>query len=220
MVDVQATFTDKAEIVKRRASEKYGVPCCSTAVILKSDMYFPERVDLQLSRMPLKFDLSVESDGFEAACRDRQHIANAIGMMSAIGEDGGGEKALYLIQAGDDPIVKVGVSNNPVQRLEALQSAHYRELSLWGVVFTTNRKATFLEQRILEAASGMGLRLLGEWVNMAPSQVFSVLLDQSRQHRIPICNAKIWLDNMISETRRIANSSPLHRRLQRIARSG
>lgn len=202
---MQATYVDKAAIVKSRASAKFGVPTKSTAKPPKPSGVDPLGFETHVERYPLAFDLDGNPPSlFEPSCRDVTMIARAAGMMEALVEDGCYERALYLIQVDDDPIVKVGVSCNPVKRLEQLQAANYRELFLWCVVFTASKQATTLERRVLEWASESGNRLHGEWINSEPHMVFEKVIDFATEHQIPTCNAEIWLDNHIQRVKRAA----------------
>lgn len=212
-IDVQAEKADIADKIAELAYQQFRLPLTINATRLKRHDDFPEGWEKVAREADLCFDLTSQSNLFEAACRDPSQLANAFGVMEALCEKVGGKKngspprALYLIQAGEDPIVKIGVSANPLRRLMDLQASHYRELFLWGVIFTPEMKAMTLEQRLLECAQQRGDRLMGEWVAAEPSDLFREILGLAAQHKIAICNAEVWLHNMMERTKRIAKST-------------
>lgn len=222
-IDVQAETVDVADKIAELASQRFRVPLTLNIRRFKSDLEEPLIFRQKAERADLRFDLSGPREAFEETCRDPKSLADAFGVMEALCEKAGEKKngstprALYLIQVGDDPIVKIGVSANPYRRLLDLQGAHYRELFLWGVVFSPDVKAMTLEQRALELASQQGNRLMGEWIAAAPGKVFADVLNLAAEHKVAICNAEVWLHNMLERTKRIAKSNSL-RSLTAIAR--
>lgn len=211
-IDVQAEKADIANKIAELSSRRFRLPITVNAKRLKLHDEFPEGWEKVAREADLCFDLSGDRTAFEAACRDASLLANAFGVMEALAEGNAGKRmgaparALYLIQVGDDPITKIGVSANPYRRLLDLQKAHYRELFLWGVVFSPQEKAMTLEQRTLDLASQRGNRLMGEWIGAAPEEVFADVLEMSVQHKVVVCNAEIWLHNMMEQTKRMARS--------------
>lgn len=76
---------------------------------------------------------------------------------------------VYFISAGSNPI-KIGVSDNPQERLKALQTAHYKRLHLLFAIDCTSRE----DALALETAFHrwyVERRLLNEWFNILPSQI-------------------------------------------------
>lgn len=212
VIDMQAEAMDIADKIAELASERFGIPLTLDVKRFKLHESDPERWKRQVEKADLCFDLTGDRTGFQAACREPSRLADAFGVMEALAEGGGGKamgapaRALYLIQVGDDPIVKVGVSANPYRRLMDLQKANYRELFLWGVVFSPKEKAMTLEQRTLELAFARGNRLMGEWVSSTPEAVFTDVLNMASEHKVAVCNAEVWLHNMMEQTKRMAKS--------------
>jgi predicted GIY-YIG superfamily endonuclease len=68
---------------------------------------------------------------------------------------------IYAIQAGDDGPIKIGVANNPVQRLNDLQTGNHRKLRLIGYSVVRKSWALKWEQQVHERLKKH--RLQGEW---------------------------------------------------------
>ena len=64
---------------------------------------------------------------------------------------------IYFIQAGQNGPIKIGVSDKPQERLEALQTAHYEELELLGVIGGGEDKEKEIHLRFSQ------YRMMGEW---------------------------------------------------------
>lgn len=76
---------------------------------------------------------------------------------------------VYFISAGSGPI-KIGLSDNPEQRLLDLQTSHYKQLHLLFRV----ECATRIEAYQLESAFHRwyaDVRLMNEWFDVTPSQI-------------------------------------------------
>lgn len=211
VIDMQAEAEDIANKIAELASGRFGIPIIPNFRRFKSDADNPLYAQ-KVSRADLCFDLAGDRSGLAASCRDPKQLADAFGVMEALAEGkvgkrmGAPARALYLIQVGDDPIVKIGVSANPYRRLMDLQASNYRELFLWGVIFSPEEKAMTLEQRTLELASLRGNRLMGEWIAAEPEEVFADVLDMAAEHKVAICNAAVWLHNMMEQAKRMAKS--------------
>lgn len=76
---------------------------------------------------------------------------------------------VYFISAGSGPI-KIGLSDNPEQRLLDFQTSHYKKLHLLFVIECTTRTEAYQ----LESAFHRwyaDIRLMNEWFDVAPSQI-------------------------------------------------
>lgn len=170
-----------------------------------------------------EFDLSLDIDAAMAACRSAQGLADAIGMLSALAgkndRTSGFEKAVYVIQVGDDPICKIGVSANPLKRVADLQVAHYRELFLHAVIFCPLRQSVSIEQGVLSIAERQGTRLMGEWINDEPENVLRCALEVARDGGYSTCDGRRWFEDMVSRTKELHRqrkvSADLRRRMSR-----
>lgn len=148
------------------------------------------------------FDLSQDLEPFIEACRSPQGLADAIGMLDALSDgsrNAGFEKAVYVIQVEDDPICKIGISSNPLRRLSDLRQSHYRELSLYAVIFCPTRKSGSIEQTVL-ARAGTD-RLMGEWIAEEPRSVLRMALEAARDRRFDVCDGRTWFEDMVARTR-------------------
>lgn len=163
------------------------------------------------------FDLTADLAPAKARCCEAEPLANAFGMMEALADKGtrtaGFEKAVYVMQAGDQSISKIGVSANAVNRLVELQGNHYRPLSLHAVVFTPLRNAVAIEQAVLRRASAEGKRMCGEWVEYPPETVLDMIFDAAIKLGHPICDGRTWFENMVNRAKQI------HRRQRAMAQA-
>lgn len=153
------------------------------------------------------FDLSGPLEPFVELCRSPHGLADALGVLDALTggnkRSAGFERAVYVIQVDDDPICKIGISANPVERLKDLQGAHYRELFLYGVIFCPTRKSETIEQEVLKRASEAGTRLFGEWIAEDPHDILLAALQVARDKKIDVCDAKTWQVNMFDRTKEL-----------------
>lgn len=165
------------------------------------------------------FDLSGDLRFFAELCKDDCGLADAIGMLTALADGNdrtsGFEKAVYVIAVGDDPISKIGISANPLKRVEDLQGAHYRELRLHAVIFCPGRKAMTIEQDVLARAASDGSRLMGEWIAEAPDNVLAAAIESARRNKLDICDALTWRDNMIARTKELYRRQRARSRMTR-----
>ena len=145
------------------------------------------------------FDLSSGIDKILPCFRDEVGIAQALGMMRAMGGDKakGLERAVYVIGVEDRDISKIGVSADPMGRLGDLQGCHYRKLYLHGLVFPVRRHSVSIEQAALRTAREAGNGLNGEWVSMKPQDALRLVVETARDGKWNITDARGWYRNVI-----------------------
>lgn len=154
------------------------------------------------------FDLSRPIDEFIPILRDENVNSMAFGMLRAVGENGtkGNEKAVYIIGVGDAHVSKIGISYDPIGRMNNLQGAHYADLHIHAVVFCPTRKSGSIEQVALERATEQGKRLRGEWVAMSPDDALRLVLETARDNNWPVCDGQTWFTNIAARTRQLMQS--------------
>lgn len=209
---MQAAKQDIAHNIENRASEQYGVPIRLNLIRRKWHQSDPETWERMATAADLCFDLSGDLECFEERCRSPEPLAQAFGVQEAMLEKTNGKRtspgeyALYLIQVEDDPIVKIGISTQPRLRLQSIQDAHYRELSIWGVVYSPDRQVMTIEQSVLGWANQAGNRLRGEWIAAEPKEIFMRVLEVARDQNIAVCDAGVWTANLLNRTKRLMRS--------------
>jgi hypothetical protein len=87
------------------------------------------------------------------------------------------QPGVYVIQAGDDGPVKIGVTCNPGRRLAELQTGNHAKLVLVSFYLC----ATWLIARTVEASVHSALapfRLYGEWFSVSPETACRTIEEQ------------------------------------------
>lgn len=75
---------------------------------------------------------------------------------------------LYFISNKSKKVVKIGIANNPQNRLKTFQTAHYEELIILKVVKLSNRTLAFqLETALHKKFHKYHIR--GEWFKLTPT---------------------------------------------------
>ncbi|MEM9085319.1 MAG: hypothetical protein AAGB23_05300 [Pseudomonadota bacterium] len=145
------------------------------------------------------------------ACSDPEGWRTAIGMLEAIAEKGrssGAAKALYVIGVeGREDVCKIGVSANPLKRLDDLQGGHYRKLFLHGIAFSPLHKAVTVEQGVLACDD----RLRGEWMADNVESVLRRALLFAFENKIGLIDGKTYFADMAKRTRELARTSKFRR---------
>jgi len=82
--------------------------------------------------------------------------------------------SVYIIRAGDTNNYKIGISDNPQNRLESLQTAHYRKLSiLHQRAFDSRHMALITEEEL--HTQYQEFNTLGEWFYFDNNQVQAII---------------------------------------------
>ena len=89
------------------------------------------------------------------------------------------EAAVYVIQAGNLPVCKIGYSNDPLFRLGELQVSNWADLNL-RAIFWFQDTALSVDTTALLAAKEMGVRLRGEWVSLEPEDAATLVLKAAK----------------------------------------
>lgn len=84
---------------------------------------------------------------------------------------GSARSNLYVIQEGDNGVLKVGIAGHPVRRLMMLQTGNYRRLHLRAVFEGTDRSCMAVEAYLLRYFDRAG----GEWFFADLSEVLRVI---------------------------------------------
>jgi hypothetical protein len=81
---------------------------------------------------------------------------------------------VYLVSAGSDGPVKIGVSNSPFARLKEIQTGNPTSLELAAMWPTfTRSEAFYVERHVLSDA--VLFRLQGEWIDADPEFVSTMV---------------------------------------------
>lgn len=79
------------------------------------------------------------------------------------------EGHLYVIQAGSEPIVKVGYSRNLEERFRNFQTAHYLDLRIVSSIETVRAKRNDPPDKLLHLALPEEDHIRGEWWWLTPA---------------------------------------------------
>lgn len=91
----------------------------------------------------------------------------------------GSIKAVYVISADDRPYSKIGITSNPQDRCCGLQTANWDRLHVRFVLWVWDEQALLVEQLALDHARNLGHEVRGEWVGLASSEAFSLVIQSA-----------------------------------------
>ena len=83
----------------------------------------------------------------------------------------------YVIGADGSDRVKIGMSNNPAQRLRALSTGYPERLKVYGLFWSFAGPAERIECDALRAAKVIGIRCEGEWVKLTGERAVEFVLE-------------------------------------------
>lgn len=93
---------------------------------------------------------------------------------------------LYVMHEADDPnACKVGVANNPSNRLGGHQVSTWRRLVLSSVVTCPTAAEAFLLERAVHK-NLRGRHILGEWFEVSPEKARTEVFETAKAHSISI----------------------------------
>lgn len=73
-----------------------------------------------------------------------------------------GRANIYLVQEGDEDLIKVGIAGHPLRRLSALQAGNWRRLHLRRVYSAAPSLCVHIERHVLRYFAKR--RVSGEWL--------------------------------------------------------
>lgn len=82
-----------------------------------------------------------------------------------------GDCAVYVMCPTSSTASKIGVARNPLARLKVLQTGCHEQLHIRHLFWLPEKQAYGLEGLSLRVIGKMGLRLVGEWVDMDPADL-------------------------------------------------
>lgn len=157
-----------------------------------------------------EFDLAADRSALVALCRDPDSIAKACGVTQAIASDkssnNGLAKTCYVIGVKDEPVCKIGVSFNPIERFRQLQDATYKDLFLYGVLCSNDRHGELLESLAHKEAELWADWRKGEWFGIAAEAAFGLVLQQAHNRRLSVCDMGTWLRNLNARVRAMSKA--------------
>lgn len=103
---------------------------------------------------------------------------------------------VYVIGVSGLPVSKIGISVSPLKRVRQLQVNHWADLTIHAVLWTKAEFANQVEKLALQAASEMGVRLRGEWVNMEPSEAAELVCKAGRYCDANAVDGQQWVKNI------------------------
>jgi hypothetical protein len=154
-------FRDREELL-RWIAEGFADPCasvmctdCSKIFKTMEEIYIPE--DLR----GIYCEKCYQLERMTEIARLKQDIED-LKNTPAFGKD----CYLYVIYAGDG-IHKIGISNDPISRMNQIQIGNHRKLRLAvSIVFGSRDAARFVKKQLHDALSEY--RTNGEWFNVSP----------------------------------------------------
>jgi hypothetical protein len=132
---------------------------------------------IRFDRQAVTDEQMVEACGHNLANRKASQFAEF-----AKGQIRNADHAVYVAALKSGRACKIGVTNNPLQRLLGLQNGCHERISLTHLFWMPRAAAIGIEGLALRTATRLGKRLLGEWVEMSADQaalVVAVVINSS-----------------------------------------
>lgn len=104
--------------------------------------------------------------------------------------------AVYAIEAGAYGFCKVGLTSEPLKRLKTLQVAHWADLRIASLVWTTYRQAVEIEKLVLKAGKEMGIGANGEWLATDSAEVAELCIKAARYSNSLIADSGAAIRNL------------------------
>lgn len=117
--------------------------------------------------------------------------------------------AVYLFQAGDLPVLKVGVSANPRVRHSEIQTHLWSELSLVSLLWTNAVEARSIELSFLRYAKKFDIHLRGEWVQAEPEDGVEMIVKIAASRECRFRDSRCYLDNLNASVKAMGISKGL-----------
>jgi hypothetical protein len=148
---------------------------------------------VEVERLNLKL---IEEDALVKACGDRTENRKA--SIERIGTKSLSQQldhALYVIENASKTASKIGVTHNPIKRMEGLQCGSHEQLSYRYLFWLPKRAAFGLEGFALRVCVKLGKRLAGEWINFKSEDAAALIAVLAGESGLPLANSGLFLRN-------------------------
>jgi hypothetical protein len=108
---------------------------------------------------------------------------------------GGGGGCVYIVHAKDDPgYCKVGIAENPVNRLVGLQIGNRHTLSIASLFWIVRGNRHWLETLTHRVAKATNKHLHGEWLTVPPQEAALIVGEVAhRTDEVRVADSALWL---------------------------
>lgn len=144
------------------------------------------------------FDWSVDPSILAQAISNPESLAKALPVAQStfrsnpMSQDCG----VYVLEVEGLPVCKVGMSASPLDRREQIQSNHWADIKIAGVLWARQDRCVAIERTVLKAASEMGVRLRGEWIGAPSEEVCELVVKAGRYLDARACDSSALMANM------------------------
>lgn len=120
---------------------------------------------------------------------DPSAIAEACAWRSGAPALDGTRKAVYVISADDRPYSKIGITDDPVSRLDGLQTSNWDKLHLRYVLWVWGPSARQVEKMSHRRAFEQGVECRREWVLLEPNAAMALVIDCAKELQVEATDA-------------------------------
>lgn len=125
-----------------------------------------------------------DPEGLRKAMMVRRKIPNEIMILTK-------EAAIYIAKSQD--FTKVGISNNPLRRLKALQTANPRGLTLAALFWIVDGEPTTFEKAVHARAKRDGIKMIGEWLDCDPPTAARLTAETLIGMAAKVADSAMWV---------------------------
>lgn len=141
------------------------------------------------------FDLAkVDPQRMAVMCGDPSGLRAAVHVRNKIPNDlflGTKEAAIYIVKSQD--CTKVGLSNNPLRRIKAMQTANPRGLSLAALFWIVDGEPRTFEKAAHDRAKRDGIRLIGEWLGCDAPTAALLTAETLFEKGAKVADSNMWV---------------------------
>lgn len=105
--------------------------------------------------------------------------------------------AIYVMGPASGAASKIGVSASPLVRLQQLQAGNYEPLKIYALFWLPEGQAFGVERLSLRVIAKMGRRLTGEWCDLSPPDITSLIACVLKSNQaVQVSDSEMQIENI------------------------
>jgi hypothetical protein len=107
----------------------------------------------------------------------------------------GFDSAVYVVTPASRLVSKVGITTNPIKRMEALQCGSHEQLVMTHTFWLPRKAAIGVEKLTLRVLGRLGARLMSEWCNYSPEEAAAAIAAVATQGAFALATPQMYVAN-------------------------
>ena len=121
-------------------------------------------------------------------------LAKALALVHAAPDEN--RAALYVMQPGDLPVSKIGMSQDPHGRRIEHQTHSWTDISICGLIWGSTTAIAHLEYRCKYLGKREGTILRGEWHGLEPDEAIGLAIEAAQDRDYHYTDSQSLIDNL------------------------